>query len=52
MTLSREVKEVRESSGFIHSLETFVEHLLYTSIVLGPGDPAGDKTDQHPDLMS
>ena len=32
--------------------ETFVEHLLSTSIVQDPGDLAGDKTDQHIDLMS
>ena len=32
--------------------EAFVEHLLSTSIVQDPEDLAGDKTDQHIDLMS
>lgn len=41
--------EGAEGVNWIYSCiqELFVEHLLYASIVL-----AGDKTNQHPDLMS
>lgn len=38
-------EEVKQIYSFIQEL--FVEHLLYACIAL-----AGDKTNQHPDLMS